>query len=67
MKLEASCIRWGVLGAFRDWIAVQTLPVDSLGFVEMCECLTTGEDVSQALSHWPNRAIAAYPQSALCG
>jgi hypothetical protein len=37
-------MRW-VLGAFRDWAAVQARPVDSLTFVEMRECGSTGEKV----------------------
>jgi hypothetical protein len=42
-KLEASCMRWEVLGAFYDWAAVQAYSVDSLTFVEMRKCGSTRE------------------------
>ena len=64
-------MRW-VLGAFRDWAAVQARPVDSLTFVEMRECGSTREkmfllsilpvrvgDLIEQYRHTPKAHIAA--------
>jgi hypothetical protein len=44
-------MRWA-LGVFRNWTAVQARPVNSLTFVEMRECGSTGEKMI-LLSFYP--------------
>jgi len=45
-----------VLGVFRNWTAVQARPVDSVTFVEMRQCGSTGEKML-LLSFYPSELV----------